>query len=298
MRNEYGILTDPTMTTVLKNNIEQESLSVRITGSTAAPTIPIVPIYEDYLTGTPMESLINREAEKIHQSLSNVPELPVLSLEEARKHILLTVINKAQNEKLLSDVPHFDICDGELSAIPRWFISDEASFIVRNSIAAHIGLTPDEVLRIGQDNINRETFETVGIGELLSAMMGAELDEEMDMPAPMIVMTSANHIQGARALLSEEAMNRVHDMIGDFIVIPSSIQEVICIPRSAVNADDIREMVHEVNITQVALEDRLSDNIFEYDGHSLSLIKEDLKMTAEIKDELIPELIVSQRISM
>ena len=44
--------------------------------------------------------------------------------------------------------------------------------------------------------------------------------------------------------------------------------------------EELRNMVHEVNVTQVAPQDFLSDNIMKYDGQKLSLVRDDLKMDA------------------
>ena len=51
MKTEYGIKVTPEITTILKNNVERESLTIRADVSSIAPTIPIAPMYSEYLSG-------------------------------------------------------------------------------------------------------------------------------------------------------------------------------------------------------------------------------------------------------
>ena len=67
------------------------------------------------------------------------------------------------------------------------------------------------------------------------------------------------------------AYPHVLEMIGgilqsDYYVLPSSVHEVVIVPASAgVGCRDMDEMVAEVNRTQVAPEEVLSDRAYYYD---------------------------------
>ena len=50
----------------------------------------------------------------------------------------------------------------------------------------------------------------------------------------------------------------------DLYIMPSSIHELICIPAAGVNPGDLRTIVREINSTQVAVEDVLSNNVYLY----------------------------------
>ncbi len=124
------------------------------------------------------------------------PKLPELTPEEARKHVTLTLVNAGQNQQMLEKTPHFNVVGGELAAIPRWYIDENASFVVTNEMCGTIGLTPDEILQIGQQHINSQHFEAKSMQEILSEMMGEDFAEMMPpMEGPqMIVLTSDNKI--------------------------------------------------------------------------------------------------------
>ena len=282
--NDYGLSVSAKSQPVMKTNGERQGITVRFDGNRVSPTVYVEEAYQKYTDGeTTIPEIVDRLCDTVYEAQKNSPELPELTPEEARKHITLTLVNTEHNQQLLADTPHWEILGGELSAIPRWYISDEASFIVKNSLCSEMGLTPEEVLQIGQQNINSQKFESRSMLEVLEEMMGPEMADmmlPMDGTPQMIVLTSENKIQGSNALLSESALDEVREKLeGDYVVLPSSIHEVICIPVTEdMKAKDLRSMVMDVNSTQVAPEERLSDQIFMYDGMKLRVVGDSLKM--------------------
>lgn len=283
INEKYGLSVEATQQAVLKTNGEQQGITLHFEDSNIAPTVYVEEAFRQYMDGNvSIAEVAEQMSITAYEAHMKSPKLPELTPEEARKHITLTLVNAGQNQQMLEKTPHFNVVGGELAAIPRWYISDEASFIVSNDIASKIGLTPDEILQIGQQHINNQHFEARSMREIMSEMMGGDF---MDMMPPMegpqiIVLTSDNKIQGANALLSEEALNQVHEMLqSDYVVLPSSIHEVICVPISdTMHPEDLRSMVREVNMGQVAPEERLSDQIFMHDGHRLTLVGDSFRM--------------------
>ncbi len=272
---DYGLPVDAEPKTVLKNNgLEHKGITVHFAGSTVAPTIYIEDAYRDYQNGMTIKNLADKMSETVYQSYQQMPEIPDLSPEAAKQSVTLTLINAKQNEERLKNIPHFLLAD-ELAAIPRYYLNPEASFIVTNDICGMMELTPDEVLKIGQDNINAQHFEVKSMREILAGYMGEEMADMMqpsDMP-DFLVLSSSDKLQGSKALLSKEALNEVHEKLGDYVVIPSSIHEVLCLPISDdMEPETFRNMVREVNTAEVSPEERLSNNIFMYNGHKLSLV--------------------------
>ncbi len=231
------------------------------------------------------ELSINEQIEQMAistiEAINHRPDLPKLTVDEAKKHITLSVINAEKNTERLEQTPHFKLANGELAAIPRWKIDDSASFIVSNDLASSMGLTPDEVLQIGQKNINNQKFSVKSMQEVLMEMMSLNMPPEVMaemMPTggpEMYVMTNEMKSHGANVLLSRATLDEVHEKLGDYVIIPSSIHELIALPISDdMEPDQIRQMVLEVNSTQVAPEEQLSDNIMMYDGQKLTLVGE------------------------
>ncbi len=115
--------------------------------------------------------------------------------------------------------------------------------------------------------------------------MMEQMPPEMLFPAggpDMIVMSNEDKLQGANVLLSQKTLDELHEKIGDYVIIPSSIHEVIALPiTDEMSPQQMREMVQEVNGTQVAPEERLSDQIMIYNGQKLSLVGDTFKPEME-----------------
>ena len=82
------------------------------------------------------------------------------------------------------------------------------------------------------------------------------------------VETTQSKIFGAAVLLYPRFLEHEAEALGrNFYIIPSSVHEVLIIPAEKIeqDADELLEMVKEVNTTQVSDEEVLSDNVYYYD---------------------------------
>ncbi len=85
--------------------------------------------------------------------------------------------------------------------------------------------------------------------------------------------------------VNPKAMDRITAKFGDVYVIPSSVDETLIVPKSAV--DDVHklvEMVTQVNGQVVKPEDQLSNNVYEYDSETHSL---KIAGNSQVEDEAI-----------
>ena len=73
---------------------------------------------------------------------------------------------------------------------------------------------------------------------------------------------------GAAVMLYPDFMQKAAQEIGgNLYVLPSSRHEVLLMKEDPLfTLKDLKEVVHEVNRTEVAMEDRLSDNVYYYDA--------------------------------
>ena len=89
----------------------------------------------------------------------------------------------------------------------------------------------------------------------------------------MYVLTNNNGVNGATMMVSKNVLDSIYEEFGDnFYILPSSLHEVILIPESF--SDDVemyRDMVVDVNGSFLEAEDKLSDNVYHYDGITRSL---------------------------
>lgn len=279
LEQKHGIKTQPEVHEVLKTNGSQLGITFRGEGEAVAPTVYPGQLMAD---GKTFGEAVQEAVRTVSYGLQHGVEMPNLTAEEARQHIRLVLVNTEQNEEMLSKTPHFDVAGGELAAVPRWYIDDNASFLVTDSICSMVGITGDEALAMGQKNVEAMDFKIQSMTDIMRELMPSDMYDMMPpMDGPeMIVVSSPSRIQGAAALLDEKTMEAVHERVGgDFVVLPSSIHEVICIPADdTMSPDELRAMVREVNGTQVAPDERLSDQVFRCDGHKLTVLGETMNV--------------------
>lgn len=83
----------------------------------------------------------------------------------------------------------------------------------------------------------------------------------------MKVLSNERRIHGAVCMLYPGVLKEMADRIGgDFFIIPSSVHEVILLPDADKGLNEgLKQLIREVNSTQVAPEEVLSDTLYRYD---------------------------------
>ena len=77
--------------------------------------------------------------------------------------------------------------------------------------------------------------------------------------------------------INDKVMDDIAEKVGgEFYILPSSVHELLIIPRNAdTDLKSLESMVQEVNATQVAPEERLSDHVYAYDTKEHELFRAD-----------------------
>ena len=102
------------------------------------------------------------------------------------------------------------------------------------------------------------------------------LDDAM---LPLIVVGLSDGGQmpnGAGVLASRPCMEELEDRFGELIIFPSSIHEILVVPRGALDAikgnkNDLTEMVRDINASTVKPFEQLADNVYLYHDGELSV---------------------------
>ncbi len=104
----------------------------------------------------------------------------------------------------------------------------------------------------------------MSIKELVEDVTGITVQGEDDLP--MYVLTNKEKRFGATAMLYSERMKELAERFGcDPLILPSSVHEVLLLPDDHCQEYTFyRQMVSEVNRTQVEAEEVLSYNLYRY----------------------------------
>lgn len=90
----------------------------------------------------------------------------------------------------------------------------------------------------------------------------------------MYVITGKSKTNGAGAILLDSVQKKLNELAKDreLFIIPSSKHEVMAIPDDmGMTIEEIKDMVYEVNHTEVGINDLLSNNIYKYNPASMEI---------------------------
>lgn len=239
-------------------------------GTNIHPTLYVNGEFEEYLKGKDIHDCLHDilklyEAHKMDRPFD--VEL-LTDYEQAKDKIVYRVSNYEKNKETLQGKPHIEHLDLAITFHVVISSNEDATATapVNNELMEKWGVTTGELLQAACDNTRRlfpERFMTMF--EMISGMMpGADIQED----APMFIATNESKNYGASVMLYNNFLQFVKDRIGQsFYVLPSSIHELIFIPESdAPTVEELKGLVTDVNQTQVAEPDILSDSVYFFDG--------------------------------
>ena len=123
----------------------------------------------------------------------------------------------------------------------------------------------DTLYAVAQENMKKSMPELlVSMKDLLEETTGLKMGE--DTYLPMYVLTNQEKVYGAAAMLYSDQMKKLAERWQtDLLILPSSIHEVVLLPDDGQNEYAFyRQMVEEVNTTQVEPEEVLSYSLYRY----------------------------------
>lgn len=268
--------------TMTKANETLEGLVIKFEGQSIAPTIYPQKMYESYMDGASVSEIVDYISPSIFSTI-DYPKMPELTVTNAEKSISFSLLNKEKNAELMAVCPYKEVHD--MIAIPRWHISDNASFVVTNYIAQQLKMTKEEVLVIAQKNTEKADYSCERIDSVMKeAMLNEGIDEEvidefLSMePSPLHVITNKTFSDGSCAILSKPFMQKVSEQLEneELFILPSSRHEMLVVnPNIIGDPSALKLMVMDVNNdpSVIRSEDFLSNSIYKYNvkTHDISM---------------------------
>lgn len=247
-------------------------------GRSVSPTLYINHMYEHYLETENLQEVLQSAARRMDMAFKEIPEVGDVNLESAKDNIVFQVINTLQNEDMLRDMPHREFQD--LSIIYRWVVKVDKNGIqssaIRNNLAEQLGMNEEQLFKCAVENtrrifpptvksmndVIREMFISDGMPAEVADMMIGEMPEDK----MMWVISNDRGINGAGSMLYEDNLHKLAMKLEtDLYILPSSVHECIAVSTNVGDPYELAEMVSEINMGQVALEDRLSNQVYHYD---------------------------------
>ncbi len=261
------------------NGIIRHGLLVSPEGQTVVPAIYLETLLEAYKSGAPFGDIVQKLLDICHEeSLKGQVDMGFFrSFEQVRDRICYRLIGKKENEGLLEEIPHIEFLDLAICFYYAYHGEEmgDGTILIYNSHMEMWETCTAELSSLAGRN-TRRLFPWVcqGLGEVLKEMEdsgpGTDMEDLADAPCmevPMKILTNNRRTHGAACILYPGVLDGVAQEMGsDFFILPSSVHETILLPDTG-NEDyeKLRGMIREVNSTQVAPEEVLSDTLYRYD---------------------------------
>lgn len=230
------------------------------------------------------------------KSMEQVSGFPIESFqyEKVKNGIFVVVQNAGMNQELLEKVPH-ELRD-DLALLYRVNMElpngEKGSVLIHNNHLEMWGIDEKTLKEVAWNNMhNHFPPEFASMSHVLRSLGHDEIPEGAEL-IEMYVLTNKDKHYGAAYMFDTEVMSRIAEEIGgDIVVLPSSIHESILLKKGKdTDFDMLREMVKEVNRTQLLPTEILSDEVYQYsrDTQTLSRVvasQEELLMPDKVSME-------------
>ena len=243
-----------------------------------SPTIYINDMYEHYLHTENLQEVLQDAARSMDNAFMQAPDAGILNFDNAKDNIVFQLVNTLQNEDMLRDMPHREFQD--LSIIYRWVVDvDERgvqSSVVRNNLAEQLGMNEEQLFKSAVENTRRllppvvksmnDVIRSMFISDGMPPEVADMMIDEVPQDRMMYIISNEQGINGAGSMLYEDNLYKLAmELETDLYILPSSVHECIAVSVNAGDPYELAEMVSEINMSQVALEERLSNQVYHYD---------------------------------
>lgn len=283
------------ISTVEKNNgVMLEALVIKEKDEWVSPTIYINCFYEKFLNGTEIEEIVK----EIYETYQNCRRKPIdgvdffSNFERIKDLVVYKLIHAERNSELLKKVPHIPYLDMAIVFYCIFYHEEygNGTILIYNNHLQMWNANINMLYEYAQKNTPvllpyyLTTMESI-MHEIYSekekTQNGIEIEfarllESEVSKMKMYVLSNEKRYFGAAAILYPDLLKNFGFACGrDFYILPSSIHEVILVPvRTDMSLDKMSEIVEDINMTQMPMEEILSDNAYYYNRES-----GELKMT-------------------
>lgn len=179
--------------------------------------------------------------------------------EQVKDKLGVRVYNVDYDMRILDDTVYDMVCD--LAVVPC-VVGGAGTFgryviPVKKSMLEVWGVSKEQVM---SDAKAREERRSPGMLERMDSFISSDAD--------LYVCTNKDMFYGAAALFYPGMIEKILGKVGDrFWILPSSVHEFLIMPcNDWCAADELREMVRQINRSEVKEKDRLSDEVYLYDA--------------------------------
>ena len=231
-------------------------------GNKTTSVFYLEPEYEKYLRGDDIDYLMKRIAQKYVSLDLHMPDLyikPVFDWNYSKSRVVFSLvsIDKAKRELQFSTCPIIKL---PYTNIGIMFYLDITSDDGKNVTSVPVGHNMVNKWRIDLKELyDTAKNNTPSIRKKDVFLSNADMEEMSDF-CPMYIATNKNHFYGAASILYPDVYKVICEYIGDDIyILPTSVHECSCVPRSKVSIYEMRRVLEAIN--RIHPDDYLSNQV-------------------------------------
>lgn len=259
------------------NNVYLHGILILTKKQNVSPTIYLDSFLDAYGRGVSLSEIVEKIIciYKEDTPGSNVNMEFFKEFDKVKNRICYRLIHISENGDLLKAMPHIEFMDMAIV----FFYAYQGRELGDGSIAIHNthmemwNTTTAELLRLAQINTpNLFPWESNSMEDILVELMEDDDFEGLDESereafwekAPMLVLSNKKRVYGAACILYPGLLEKLSEKTKTgFYILPSSIHEVILLQDCGdEDVKNLKNMIEEVNRTQVQPEEFLSDSLY------------------------------------
>ncbi len=266
--------------TAQKNNISKRGLMVSEQGTGIGITVYLDEYYQEYLRGEALSQICGELVDLCLESQPpDITESEVADYEKMKGKLRIRLAGREQNAAYLEEGPYRMHPVGAEVVYVEIARTEEGNFGMRvtHKNLKQWGVSEQELFETALENSQKEDgIRFKPLWSEIYEISGQEMPEgeSMDQDGPYL-LTNQFRDQGAAVVLYPGVLEEVYKkMEGDFYILPSSVHEVLILSKEAgFTPAELKRMVMEVNQKQVAPEERLGNDVYEFQGKTGTLQK-------------------------
>ena len=272
IKDELGKEVQISFEVVEKNNGKREESIVIHKQNGSQTLIGLSNLYESYSESGGTQYCLEQVLIALKRGEGVGVDEAFYNWERVKELISMRLVNLKWNKNRLKELAYKRFFDLAVTFHVTIYQSEEGSMsvIVSRKMIEHWEIGIDDLWESAMNNLKEEEFQMYTLKEMIFLLKGWSQDGEEELLEDPLetfyVLTNRNRVYGAVGMFRADMLSVLAEKFGeDLYIIPSSVHEVILVPVSYWNgAEGLKEMVKQVNETEVVREERLSNELYYY----------------------------------
>lgn len=181
-----------------------------------------------------------------------------MNFDKIKDRVAYKLVNREKCRYLLEDIPHTDFLDLTFVYYIIVHMDDMGvdTVLIRNEYLDEWGISDTELFEISAKNFNL----------LFNMQLAGVSGDEMQSTQKLIMATTKYKMFGAVYMADLSLIGAFSEIFDDDVcIIPSSVHEIILMPASGINREDMDSIIQSVNEEAVREDEYLSDHMYLYE---------------------------------